>query len=114
MVELSGLWESTYTYSGGEGRHRLNLIQNGNAVSAQSLKNDDGSTVSMELELNGSVLSGSWGESTSPEGRYEGKFFEGLVVFILNQSGTGAEGLWIGPNRDDTHVNYGSWILNRA
>src|SRR4030095_4577509 len=113
MDELNGLWMSRYTYSGGEGLHRVNVVLKADQVSVESLPNEEGSTLRMKLKLHKNVLKGTWGELTSPTGAYAGQFFEGFVIFVLNNKCTKAEGTWVGTNRDNNRVNSGTWMLER-
>lgn len=113
MGELSGTWDSKYTYSGGEGHHRVKLHDPNGSISVESLPNEERSKLSMEQTRDESALSGTWRESTSPMGEYKGAVFDGFVAFILDATGTKADGQWIGYNRDRTKINTGNWILEK-
>lgn len=113
MSEISGIWESRYTYSGGESTHQVEVEDYDQTVFITSLPNDEDSTLKMELTRDDEELSGAWEEITSPTGEYKGTVFKGFVGFILNQEDTTAQGAWIGHNRDRTKINSGEWTLKK-
>ncbi|HEX7658213.1 MAG TPA: hypothetical protein VF444_01940 [Pseudonocardiaceae bacterium] len=77
-VDLSGIWHSRYVYAS-TGRneeftseHYLVLRQHGERLIGQSLPNNSGSRLRLELTLDIPVATGTWREITSPTGYYKG------------------------------------------
>jgi hypothetical protein len=112
---LTGPWRSRYEY--GEGKsseHIVDLRQDGLKVNGSSRPDPTGSELFLHLLLRGnSKLWGEWDEHTSPRGEYRGQKFHGALYLILKDEATRAEGLWLGPNRDDSHINTGKWTLEK-
>jgi hypothetical protein len=113
MNKLHGVWQSTYTYSGGKSTHQLQVEDDEGSITAISLPNKEGSELQLRLDHKGNTLTGTWQETTAQDGTYKGATFYGALQLILNSDSTKAEGRWVGFNRNRTRVNEGSWILEK-
>jgi hypothetical protein len=116
---LSGVWHSKYVYySDGRGQqfageHYLVLRQRGDRVSGQSLPNSLESVLTVEFVVDGSVLTGTWMERTSPTGYYKGAVYHGAIQLLVDPTGRSMEGQWLGFDKK-AKIDSGPWELSRA
>jgi transcriptional regulator with XRE-family HTH domain len=115
---LNGIWLSRYQYaSSGRGGdtftdlHHLVLLQHGASIQARSLPGSSPSTLIMDLTQNGSVITGTWSERTSPGGYYHGAVYHGAIQFLLDPTQHRMRGQWVGYGRD-FDLNTGPWTLH--
>jgi transcriptional regulator with XRE-family HTH domain len=112
---LTGIWLSEYEYpSSGRGealigRHYAIVFQRGAHLTVRSVPASK-SQLSMELNVNGQVLTGTWTERTDPGGYYRGAVYSGALQMLLDPTGHRMEGEWVGFGRD-MKVNHGVWAL---
>lgn len=112
---LSGIWLSRYEYpstSRGQtfsNEHYVTLTQQGDRLIVRSVPGS-ASTVKMELEVNGQVVTGTWNEQTSPDGYYQGAFYAGAIQLLIDPTGRKLTGKWVGYGKD-FEVNTGPWTL---
>jgi transcriptional regulator with XRE-family HTH domain len=112
---LSGIWLSTYEYpSTGRdgvftGRHYALVLQRGAHLMVRSLP-ASASRLSMEMDVNGQVATGTWTEQTAEGGYYRGAVYHGAVQMLTEPTGRRMAGKWVGFGRD-LEVNVGSWKL---
>lgn len=119
--ELSGVWHSKYAYQPSSSpepisdEHIITLTQIGRSVTAVSHPQEDGSTLQLNLHYNPDTrtLSGSWSERTSPDGRYKGRIFSGVLHLLVDHAGTTADGKWLGVNSTGTTIKDGRWVLTK-
>jgi transcriptional regulator with XRE-family HTH domain len=113
---LTGIWLSAYEYhssSRGEdltSRHYVTVTQQGLMLRVHSLPKA-GSRLSMELSVNGSVVTGTWAERTDQAGYYQGAVYHGAIQMLLEPTGHRMQGKWLGFGRD-LEVNIGGWTLS--
>ncbi|MFJ8191099.1 helix-turn-helix domain-containing protein [Streptomyces sp. NPDC096094] len=115
----SGVWLSTYEfYSSGRGdtfvgKHYVVLLQHGNRLTAQSLPgaslNPD-SPLSIDLQLDGSTVTGTWTEQTAADGYYRGARYFGALQMLVEPTGRRMAGKWVGFGKE-FDVNTGPWEL---
>jgi len=116
---LAGIWHSRYVYySSGrtaeyEGVHHMVLHQQGNKLSGQSLPNALDSLLTLDLLADGSVVTGTWIERTSPTGYYKGAIYHGAIQLLIDPTANGMRGKLLGFDRD-AEVNSGVWELTRV
>lgn len=114
--ELSGIWHSRYRYTSTgrgrtfEGEHYVPLRHAGDRLVGESLPVENGSRLRLELVPNGSVVTGTWSERTSPTGYYRGSVYHGALQLVLDPVGKTMRGKWIGFDREFT-VNSDTWEL---
>jgi hypothetical protein len=68
------------------------------------------SQVSMDLSVNGQVVTGTWAERTRKDGYYQGAPYYGAIQMLLDPTGRRMAGKWVGFGRDMT-VNTDAWSL---
>lgn len=118
-VNYSGIWLSRYEYfsSGRDatllGLHYVVIVQHGNRLNVRSLPEgsmNPKSPLSMELTVDGSVITGTWVEQTDPEGYYRGARYHGAIQMLVEPTGRRISGKWVGFGKD-YDVNTGPWEL---
>jgi hypothetical protein len=114
---LNGIWLSSYEFvsSGRDDQtfwngHYCVLLQRGAKLQVRSLPKTTTGRVSLELTVNGQVVTGLWTEETNPEGYYQGSVYYGAVQMLLEPTGHRMSGKWVGFGRD-FDVNTGPWTL---
>jgi transcriptional regulator with XRE-family HTH domain len=112
---LTGIWLSEYEYpSSGRGRtmhsrHYVMVLQRGAQIMVRSLP-ASASQLSMDMKINGQVVTGTWGEATEQAGYYQGALYEGALQMLVDPTGHRMEGEWVGFGRS-LKVNHGAWSL---
>jgi hypothetical protein len=113
---LNGIWLSSYEFeSSGRGKkywngHYVVLLQRGAKVQVRSLPKTTTGRVSLDLTVNGQVVTGTWTEETNAEGYYQGSVYYGALQMLLEPTGHRMSGKWVGFGRD-FDVNVGPWTL---
>ncbi|SMD01154.1 helix-turn-helix domain-containing protein [Lentzea albidocapillata] len=113
---LTGIWLSRYHYRS-EGRneefvgeHYLVLRRQKNRLTAQSLPHTTGSSMTLDLITDASVVTGTWRETTSPIGYYRGAVYHGTLQMVVDPSSRRMHGMWLGFSRKFS-INTGRWEL---
>ena len=115
----SGVWLSRYEYfsSGRDtaftGLHYVVLLQHGNRLTARSLPNassNPNSPLTMDLEIDGHVATGTWTEQTATDGYYRGARYHGAIQLLVEPTGRRMTGKWVGFGKE-FDVNTGPWEL---
>lgn len=115
----SGVWLSRYEYfsSGRDaafiGAHYIVLLQHGNRLTARSLPNgslNPNSPLTMDLEVDGHVATGTWTEQTASDGYYRGARYHGAVQLLVEPTGRRMTGKWVGFGKE-FDINTGPWEL---
>lgn len=115
----SGVWLSQYDYhSSGRsktltGKHYVVLLQHGNRITVRSLpgaSSNPDSPLTMDLTLDGSVVTGTWVEQTATDGYYRGARYHGAIQMLIEPTGTRMIGKWVGFGKD-MDTNTGPWQL---
>lgn len=112
----TGIWLSRYEFhSSGRsetfaGSHYVVLLQHGNRLTARSLPNSAESQLMIDLEVDGTVVTGTWSEQTAPSGYYRGARYHGALQFLVEPTGHRMAGKWVGFGKD-FEVNTGPWEL---
>jgi hypothetical protein len=113
---FSGVWLSRYEYysSGREGSfvgmHYVVVLQHGDRLTVRSLPGSSDSPLTMDLTVDGNVVTGTWVEQTAAEGYYRGARYHGAIQMLAEPTGRRIAGKWIGFGRD-LEVNSGPWEL---
>lgn len=116
LGNYSGIWLSSYEYySSGrdavfEGRHAVMLTQIGTSITVHSIYGSNPSAMSMSLDLDGSVVTGTWVEQTHAESYYQGARYHGSIQLIIGPTGRRMTGKWVGFGMEG-EVNTGPWSL---
>lgn len=115
----SGIWLSRYEFfsSGRDetftGLHYVVLLQHGNKLTVRSLPDaslNPNSPLTMDLTLDGNVVTGTWVEETASEGYYAGARYHGAVQMLIEPTGRRMVGKWLGFGKE-FDVNTGPWTL---
>ncbi|MDK1348018.1 helix-turn-helix transcriptional regulator [Streptomyces sp. 378] len=115
----SGVWLSTYEYfSSGRsdtftGKHYVVLLQHGNRLTARSLQNaslNPDSPLTLDLQLDGNTVTGTWTEQTASDGYYRGARYFGALQLLVEPTGRRMAGKWVGFGKE-FDVNTGPWEL---
>lgn len=115
-ADFEGIWHSRYVYRSARAEedlvdeHYLVARQSANKLIAQSLPHSTGSRVRIELALDPPVATGSWTETTAPDGYYRGATYHGALQLVIDPSRRRMSGRWLGFGRNFT-VNTGEWTL---
>ncbi|MET9073893.1 helix-turn-helix transcriptional regulator [Streptomyces sp. NPDC004232] len=118
-ANYSGVWLSRYEYfsSGRESsfvaQHYVVILQHGNRLTVRSLpeaSTNPNSPLSMDLTVDGNVITGSWVEQTATDGYYRGARYHGAIQMLVEPTGTRMAGKWVGFGKD-MDVNTGPWEL---
>ncbi|MER6092916.1 helix-turn-helix domain-containing protein [Streptomyces bluensis] len=115
----SGIWLSTYEYfsSGRDatftGKHYVVLLQHGNRLTGRSLPlgslNPD-SPLTVDLQVEGNIVTGTWTEQTAQDGYYRGARYFGALQLLVEPTGRRMAGKWVGFGKE-FDVNTGPWSL---
>lgn len=115
----SGVWLSTYEYfsSGRDGsftgKHYVVLLQHGNRLTARSLPNaslNPASPLTLDLQIDGATVTGTWTEQTASDSYYRGARYFGALQMLAEPTGRRMAGKWVGFGKD-FDVNTGPWEL---
>ncbi|EYT79023.1 DNA-binding protein [Streptomyces sp. Tu 6176] len=116
----TGVWLSTYEYvSSGRGnqvfpgKHHVVLLQHGNRLTGRSLPHgslNPDSPLTLDLQVDGSTVTGTWTEQTASEGYYRGARYFGAVQMLVEPTGRRMAGKWVGFGKE-FDVNTGPWEL---
>jgi len=113
-LPLDGIWRSSYEYTTAEqpelilvDEHFLEVRERRRALAAKSLPRATASALSLSLDIDGSVLTGTWREHTPTRREYHG-----ACQFELNPTRDEARGVWLGFSRT-RGVLSGTWVLRR-
>lgn len=114
----SGIWLSRYEYYSSSRSemfssfHHVVLLQHGDRMSVRSLTGSGSanSVMTMDLTVDGSVITGTWVEQTDPEGYYRGGRYHGAIQMLVEPTGRRMTGKWVGFGKD-MDINTGPWTL---
>lgn len=112
----SGVWLSRYEYfsSGRDGtftsRHYVVVLQHGDRLTVRSLPGSAKSSLTMDLTVDGSVVTGTWVEQTEEEGYYRGARYHGAIQMLAEPTGRRVRGKWVGFGKE-MDINTGPWEL---
>lgn len=115
----SGVWRSKYEYfsSGRDSSfvamHYVVLLQHADRLTVRSLPNastNPHSPLTMDLTVDGSVITGTWTEQTATDGYYRGARYHGAIQMLVEPTGTRMVGKWVGFGKG-MEINSGPWEL---
>jgi len=112
---FSGVWRSRYTYPSSSRKDDFTseqlvvAYQKGNKLVFESVKgNDSYLAVRLSIDHQDDVATGTWQESTSPEGHYKGSVYHGAIQLIIDEDKHQLRGKWLGFGKDH-EINVGPW-----
>jgi len=113
---MAGIWRSSYSFTssgrnaGFTSRHVVLVLQYGARLMVRSLQRQ-ASAVSMDLSVNGQVITGTWAERTRGDGYYRGAVYTGAVQMLETRPGQSMAGRWVGFGKEG-EINDGPWSLD--
>jgi hypothetical protein len=116
MGTYSGVWRSRYEYysSGREGEftgvHYVVVLQHGNRLTVRSIPASADSELTMDLTVDGNVVTGTWVEQTGQASYYRGARYHGAIQMLAEPTGRRIVGKWVGFGKE-MDVNTGPWEL---
>ncbi len=120
---FDGTWHSTYWYpsnrqSGEEtSEYELQVSHDGDQLVLQSQPTNNGAYILMRLSIDDGVATGTWQETTAPEGDFKGMVYSGALQLIVAKDGQSMEGKWVGIGRDyernQPDIYSGRWLLTK-
>jgi transcriptional regulator with XRE-family HTH domain len=114
--DLSGVWLSTYEYfsSGRDGSftnaHYVVFLQRDDRATVRSLNGPDKSLLTMDLAVEGNVVTGTWAEETERAGYYRGARYFGAIQMLAEPTNRRLTGKWVGFGKE-MDLNTGPWTL---
>jgi transcriptional regulator with XRE-family HTH domain len=112
----TGIWLSRYEYYSSSrqqffpAQHYVVLLHHDNMVTVRSIAGSANSLLTMDLSVDGIVVTGSWSESTDPDGYYRGARYHGAIQMQADATGLRMTGKWVGFGKDG-ETNTGPWTL---
>ncbi|WP_202234378.1 helix-turn-helix domain-containing protein [Actinacidiphila reveromycinica] len=112
----SGVWLSRYEYyssSRGQtftGLHYVVVLQHGNRLTVRSIPGSSDSDLTVDLTVDGSVVTGTWVEQTAGESYYRGARYHGAIQMLAEPTGRRMAGKWVGFGKE-MDMNTGPWEL---
>lgn len=120
---FEGTWHCTYWYPSnvhaGEdtSEYDVTVTRSGNQLILESKPTENGSYILIRLSLEDDIATGTWHETTAPEGAFKGMVYSGALQLIVNKDATVMEGKWVGIGRDyemnRPDIYTGKWKLNK-
>jgi hypothetical protein len=112
----SGVWLSRYEYFSSTrdamfaGLHYVVVLQHGDRLTVRSLPGTASSSLTMDLTVDGSVVTGTWVEQTDERGHYRGARYHGAIQLLAEPTGRRMVGKWVGFGKE-MEINTGPWEL---
>lgn len=120
---FSGTWYCWHWYPSQDDKgedttkNKMKAHQSGNEVIFESEPNGEESYMFVRLTIDGDLATGTWHESTSPDGTFEGAMYNGAGQMILSEDGESLDGQWAGMGLDHAtnkkRIYTGRWKLSR-
>ncbi|MEV6595440.1 helix-turn-helix transcriptional regulator [Actinoplanes sp. NPDC051346] len=112
----TGIWLSEYQYYSSSrdqhfsARHHIVLLQHDDRLTVRGIPGSADSLLTMDLTVEGSVVTGTWSETTGAEGYYRGARYHGAIQMQADATGLRMAGKWVGFGKDG-ETNTGPWTL---
>lgn len=90
--------------------HYVVVLQHGDRLTVRSLPGSAKSSLTMDLTVDGPVVTGTWVEQTEVGGHYRGARYHGAIHMLAEPTGRRIRGKWVGFGKD-MDVNTGPWEL---
>jgi hypothetical protein len=120
---FDGVWHSTYWYPSNErsgedtSEYEVTVSYDGDQLVLQSQPTETGAYILIRLSVDESVATGTWHETTAPEGDFKGMVYSGALQLIISKDGRSMEGKWVGIGRDYERnrpdIYTGRWLLEK-
>lgn len=115
-TNYSGIWLSRYEYfsSGRDekhtGLHHVVILQHGDKLTVRSLPGSSDSSLTIDLQVDGKVATGTWSEQTATDGYYQGARYHGAIQLVIELTDRRMSGKWVGFGKE-FDINTGPWEL---
>jgi hypothetical protein len=86
------------------------VLQHGDRLTVRSLPNTAEGSLTIDMTIDGSVVTGTWIEQTDPSGYYRGGRYHGAIQMLVEPTGRRMTGKWVGFGKD-MDINTGPWEL---
>ncbi len=86
------------------------ILQHGDRLTVRSLPGSAESSLTMDLTVDGPVVTGTWVEQTEQDGYYRGARYHGAIQMLAEPTGRRMPGKWLGFGKD-LDINSGPWEL---
>src|SRR6187551_806608 len=119
--EYTGLWRCTHWYPSnthvGEDsdEHRMKIYWDGDTMVLESLPENTNGYMLVRLALDDDIATGSWHETSKPDGAYKGAEYSGYGALTVDPETFYMEGKWAGAGLDrklnKMRIYTGSWEI---
>jgi len=123
---LSGVWRCRFWYPSNEGEgesvaeYVMEVFQRGSKLSMDSRPRPQGGHMTVNLNVDGNLATGSWIESTNPDTSFQGLIYSGAMQLLIKDDGATMDGGWVGAGREhledgsyETRMYNGRWLMER-
>lgn len=116
VYDFSGIWLSKYTYHSDsrnqdfEDTHYVRIYPRRDKLVIESIPEVNRSYVVFNLRRHDDIATGTWQETTDPEGYYKGAIYHGAIQMVISPNGKSFKGRWIGAGKDKV-INDGPYEL---
>jgi hypothetical protein len=113
---FTGVWLSRYEYfsSGRDGsfigKHYVVILQHGDLLTVRSLPGSSDSPLTMNLQIDRNIVTGTWTEQTAVNGYYRGARYHGAIQLLVEPTARRMAGKWVGFGKE-FDINTGPWEL---
>ena len=113
---FSGVWLSRYQYFSSSraqeftNAHHVVVVQHSDRLTVRSIHGPEKSLLTMDLVVDGSVITGTWTEETETDGFYRGARYHGAIQMLAEPTGRRLTGKWVGFGKE-MDINTGPWQL---
>lgn len=111
-----GVWLSRYHYYSSSrdqelvNAHYVVVLQHSDRLTVRSVHGPEKSQLTMDLVVDGSVITGTWTEETETDSYYRGARYHGAIQLLAEPTGRRLAGKWVGFGKE-LDVNTGPWEL---
>lgn len=119
--DFSGLWRCSYWYPSNThvgddlSEYQMKVHRIGGDIVFESLPNAEGSYMLVRLRVQDGIASGTWHETTSPNGEFKGANYSGSGQLVVNPDTHYMEGKWAGAGFDHKlqrmRIYSGNWEM---
>jgi hypothetical protein len=123
-IDFSGTWHCKYWYPSNNhdgddvSEYDMTVHQKGNELVFESVPTEGGDYMLVRLVLDADLATGTWHETTSPQGEFKGAMYSGAGQMIFDPAKMKFEGKWAGMGLDHelgkTRIYSGDWELVRV
>ncbi|HUS26286.1 MAG TPA: hypothetical protein VMY99_02995 [Nevskiaceae bacterium] len=124
ITDLSGVWYCQHWYPSkddtGEDTttNRMTAHRKGRDLVLESEPNAEGSYMLIRLSIDDNLATGTWHETASPHGDFDGTMYSGAGQLVMSDDNQRMEGQWAGHGYDHTlkkqRIYTGRWELSRT